>query len=217
MTEITENGIIYSFVNNKWIVGTNSSEHSGNAVPPNQNAPSHLVIPKTIEGHKITEIGAYAFRDHSEIVSVQINAEITQINHHAFSRCFNLYFINIPATVLYLFRHSLTCGISPTDISSISSIIIFESPSKLTFVESYTFANTKQYIIYFCGKTSPKFTEPCFDGVQGVTIYSQNEMVFLGKPTTEVPKLCSYFQSYHITYISKRFSFPYLLMFIFIF
>ena len=59
--QIIQNGIIYSLFTGKWIVGTNDTI-SGNAIPANMAAPSHIIIPRKVENHKIEEIGQRAFR-----------------------------------------------------------------------------------------------------------------------------------------------------------
>ena len=77
------------------MVGDNSTT----AFVENQTRPNVLIIPKKVKGHLIKEIGSLAFREEKQIVSIFIEAELNQINHHAFSRCSYISFVNIPSSV----------------------------------------------------------------------------------------------------------------------
>ena len=190
MTSFIDNGIIYSKINNKWIVGTNSSI-SGNAVPSNQKAPSNLIIPKFVRGHKIFEIGSFAFRDHKEIISVNIYADLTQINHHSFSLCSGISFINIPSSVQYIFNFTLFFGIDNSIQSKIVTTVVFEQDSQLKFIDRYNFCSTKSITIYFCSSTNPTFITPIFQNVNDIIIYTTQSQNVFGKATKKDSNICT--------------------------
>ena len=189
MSQIIENNVIYTKIENNWIVGTNSTI-SGNAILEGKKAPIHLIIPKRVKGHKIQEIGRYAFREHREIVSVRIFAAIKQINHHAFSRCSSIAFISIPSSVEYIFNTSLYFGVDNSVISNIVTTIFFEPESKLKFIDHTNFCNTKYVSIYFCGNTAPEYIPPLFREVTDVLIFTPNGMEIFGKQSKEDPNVC---------------------------
>ena len=48
---------------------------------------TELVIPSTLDGYKVTEIGSYAFRDCSSLTGITIPASVTSIGDDAFCGC----------------------------------------------------------------------------------------------------------------------------------
>ena len=48
---------------------------------------TELVIPSTLDGYKVTEIGSYAFRDCSSLESITIPSSVTSIGDDAFCGC----------------------------------------------------------------------------------------------------------------------------------
>lgn len=59
----------------------------------------NIVIPKTIYGKEVTEIGEYAFSNCTNLKSVEIPNTVIKIGEHAFSNCVNLKNIEIPNTI----------------------------------------------------------------------------------------------------------------------
>ena len=58
-----------------------------------------VVIPETIEGYPVTEIGYYAFYDCTSLTSVAIPNSVTSIGDHAFMSCASLASVTIPNSV----------------------------------------------------------------------------------------------------------------------
>ena len=48
---------------------------------------TELVIPSTLDGYKVTEIGSYAFRDCSSLTGITIPSSVTSIGDDAFCGC----------------------------------------------------------------------------------------------------------------------------------
>ncbi|MDD7292821.1 MAG: leucine-rich repeat domain-containing protein, partial [Clostridiaceae bacterium] len=58
-----------------------------------------VVIPDTLGGYPVTNIGDYAFRDCTSLTSVTIPDSVTSIGRDAFYRCTGLTSITIPDSV----------------------------------------------------------------------------------------------------------------------
>ena len=93
---------------------------------------SELVIPSTIDGYPVTNIGTYAFDDSINLTSVTIPDSVTSIGECAFSGCVSLISITIPKGV--------TCIESGTfvDCASLISITI---PDSVTSIEGHAFSD----------------------------------------------------------------------------
>ena len=60
---------------------------------------TELVIPSTLDGYKVTEIGSYAFRDCSSLTGITIPDGVEYIGDSTFSGCSSLTGITIPSSV----------------------------------------------------------------------------------------------------------------------
>ena len=187
---ILEKGIIYSCHNGIWVVGTNTTT-SGNAIPEGSYAPSILIIPKRIRGHKIEEIGVKAFREHKEITAVNVFADIRQINHHAFSRCSSIAFINIPPSAELIFPCAFFNGVEDGKPSDNSFTIIFEPEAKIKQIFESNFLSTKSINVYYCGSNQPLYNaSTIFSGCQYHEVYTPNGMEIFGETSTQETKVC---------------------------
>ena len=183
---IVEDGIIYTKCNGIWIVGDNkTSAFSKNYIPTNA-----LVIPKKVRGHAIKEIGTQAFREGKEIVSVFIEAELTRINNHAFSRCSCLSFINIPATVTYIDDCALYFGIDDHSITKSTVTILFDASDKEINISSRNFIYCERVIIYYCRSVAPIFHSGVFSNVFDAILYSSNFTQIFGRNATNDSTRC---------------------------
>lgn len=89
-----------------------------------------IEIPSSIDGEKITEIGATAFEDCSNLTKITIPDGVTKIGNDAFNDCSNLTSITIPDSVTSIDDCALKyCG-------KLTSI---ELPSKLTEIANGLF------------------------------------------------------------------------------
>lgn len=59
-----------------------------------------VVIPETISGSTVTEIGAFAFYDNAAVASVTIPDSVVSIGEQAFTNCYNLMEVHLPKTSL---------------------------------------------------------------------------------------------------------------------
>lgn len=60
------------------------------------------IIPQTIEGATVKEIGSKAFQDCSMLKQIQLPDTITRIRHNAFCYCDNLNSVTIPGSVTHM-------------------------------------------------------------------------------------------------------------------
>ena len=93
-----------------------------------------LIIPKTIDGYYVTEIGFAAFENCQNLKSVIIPDSVTSIGDSAFWWCSNLTNIKIPDSVTFI------DGWAFGNCSSLTNITI---PDKVTSIGDLTFYNCK--------------------------------------------------------------------------
>lgn len=60
---------------------------------------SHVTIPTSVNGYRVTSIGNSAFYDNDNLTSVTIPKSVTSIGENAFWNCSNLTSITIPDSV----------------------------------------------------------------------------------------------------------------------
>ena len=94
---------------------------------------SDLTIPSEIQGHKVSEIGSWAFFENcTSLTSVTIPDSVTSIGGSAFYRCTNLTSITIPSSVTSIGRLTFY------NCTSLTSITI---PDGVTSIEYEAFKN----------------------------------------------------------------------------
>lgn len=89
-----------------------------------------LTIPNTIDGHVVTSIGSYAFKDASGLRKITIPNTVTSIGNTAFSNCTGLTNIIIPDSVTSLGSYVFN------GCTGLKSVVISKNLSKLS---SYLF------------------------------------------------------------------------------
>jgi uncharacterized repeat protein (TIGR02543 family) len=110
----------------------------------------------------VTSIGAYAFQNSLNLISVNISNNVNSIGAYAFSNCNNLTFINIPTNQTILEQRifencsKLTSITIPNSVKSIGayafyrcsalSVVEFEEYSQLTSIEQRAFYNCSSLI-----------------------------------------------------------------------
>lgn len=94
-----------------------------------------VVIPAVVEYegriYNVTSIGAFAFRECTELTSVVIPNSVTKINEGSFSFCNMLANVEVPNSVTY---------IGPGAFYYCLSLRSFEIPNSVTFIDGYAFA-----------------------------------------------------------------------------
>ena len=95
--EIWENKILYCFTNNVWFVGDNTTntQTEPSAVKSKTDVEGTLTIPQYVQGHKITQIGYFAFSRCTLLKKVIIQARVDVINARAFSQAYNIEYFYI--------------------------------------------------------------------------------------------------------------------------
>ncbi|MCS5584777.1 MAG: leucine-rich repeat domain-containing protein [Pseudomonadales bacterium] len=96
------------------------------------NASGELLIPDTIEGNTVTEIGSGAFNACASLTSITIPEGVTSIGERAFSNCASLTSITIPAGITI---------ISNSTFSGCTSLASITIPEDVTSVGERAFAN----------------------------------------------------------------------------
>ena len=91
-----------------WIIGTNKSQPH-NAISDVSLLTPSLVIPSTIDGHHIEEIGYAAFWRLSILEEVFISDSIKIIRERAFSDCYNLKSVVIPSSIELIENMGIHC------------------------------------------------------------------------------------------------------------
>lgn len=61
-----------------------------------------LVIPSVLDGHPVTEIGAWAFSPNDRVTSLSIPATVRRIGEYAFARCTQLTSLTIPEGTTFI-------------------------------------------------------------------------------------------------------------------
>lgn len=76
-----------------------------------------VVIPATIDGEPITEIGANAFANNQDISTVVIPEGVEKIGHRAFYQCANLYAVEFPYSLYEFGSETFTaCGLEKVTV-----------------------------------------------------------------------------------------------------
>lgn len=142
-----------------------------------ENPGSTLVIPDTLGGYKVSEIGKEAFVNCTSLTTVTIPYGVETISESAFSGCTNLTYVNIPESVK---------TINTGAFSACRSLPYIELPSSLTYFGKGVFWECNSLkIIYFKGSRSQwnKLVSHYLDGklsfryTEGNTIYTYSPSI----------------------------------------
>ena len=93
---------------------------------------THLIIPDTLEGQPVTQIGQKAFQNNTTIESVTVPEGIHQLNFTAFQGCTQLQSVTLPSTLTILENQVFS------DCSSLTAIYL---PDGITRLGSRCFQN----------------------------------------------------------------------------
>ena len=170
---MTDNFVI-SFINNTWIIGKNNLTSSNpNGIKDISLLGTYLYVPSIINGHRIEEIGCYAFFRCTKRKEVVIETGIKQLNKCSFSDNTNLQLITIPASVEFLGINSIHCynrslALENGNLPSIEYTgkglltVVFLPDSQIGYLNSGCIARKERVIIYYLGRKSPKYSNDPF-------------------------------------------------------
>ena len=94
--------------------------------------PADLVIPATIEGYPVTQIGGWAFEDCSSLTAVTIPDSVTTLGMYAFFRCTGLTEVTIPDGVT---------TIGDSAFSGCTGLTEVTIPDGVTTIGTWAFSN----------------------------------------------------------------------------
>ena len=203
---------------NKLIVGTNKSDHN-NALSQSYS-PTFLRIPSKVNSFHVVEVGQFSFYGVPSITQITIEEGIRQINHYAFYSLINLEIINLPSTVEYLGKYSISACEWDNETPRTSPgtfTVIFQPNSKLKYLDNAAIERKSNAFVYYCGYGNPQFIASPFYQIQNVTIYSFTEFKMNNYETKADYTICPMLQNMkHKTYFSRHFLHFRLISFLFL-
>jgi len=133
---------------------------------------TNVVIPATIEGNKVTEIGARAFYENKSITSVTIPDTVTSIEGTAFQWCEGLKSVTIPNNVINIGEQAFT------ECKSLASITVNTANTAYISDNGVLYNKNKTTLIqYPAGKKETSFTIPNSVTRIAVSAFSQCESI----------------------------------------
>ena len=173
----------YCTVNGVFMVGDNTSTPRNGLFEPN-NCPNLLVIPFSVQGKKVEQIGSLSFYECHQINIIIIEAMITVIHHAAFERSFNLQRVYLPNTleIIYGWGFQMYNG-SSVSASHGSVDFIFEPNSKLRYIGDHAMSYKEHVNIFICDYMNPSFNGNPFASVVNVTFFSPKSFHIYGRNT----------------------------------
>ena len=121
--------------------------------------PSSIVIPASVEyngeNYQVAALTSSAFSGHEELVSVTIQAAISEIAQSAFYGCSNLKTIVLPQSIT---------TIGESAFSGCSSLESFTIPNSVTKIDRNAFANCTSLTYLNLGKGITEISYAAFDG-----------------------------------------------------
>ena len=164
----------YCTKNDVFMVGDNSTNPRNGLVDPSF-CPEIVVIPLSVHGHKVTEIGQYSFYSCPQIKVLIIEARITVINYYAFCRSLNLERVYLPNTLTTIYgwglqMHNVSYGNNVPSNGSVD--IIIEPNSQLSHLGDHSISYKANVNIYICNHIQLSKSGNPFHSVINLTIYS---------------------------------------------
>ena len=156
-----------------------------------QTASGNLTIPATYNGLPITAIGARAFYDCRDLLSVDIPDSVTSIGNGAFSGCVSVVEFIIPervtsiATSAFLNCPSLTSIIIPSSVTSMGDSVFLNCTS-LTRVEiAASITSIGEDVFFMCSNLTTVTIPASVTSIGGYAFYGSNlleKVIYCGTP-----------------------------------
>jgi len=133
-----------------------------------------FVLPSSIDGHKVTEIGEKAFYKIDLLVAVNIPDTVIKINNAAFRGCDNLTSIALGDNLSYI------GGSAFSDCTSLESIVI---PASVTSIGSYVFSgcDNLESVIFEENSQLKSIADYAFAGFHSLSIQIPASVTSMGK------------------------------------
>lgn len=140
--------------------GTLKFDTDKGAITGYTGSPTNVVIPSSIEGVAVTNIGRCAFMDCESLTSITIPNSVTSIGDRAFSQCTSLTSITIPD------------GVTKIDISTFSlckSLTSITIPDSVTSIGVGAFTWCENLTNFTIPKSVTYIGDGAFTGCQSIT------------------------------------------------
>jgi len=116
-----------------------TADFSGVVIKKYKGSATSVVIPATIQGMPVKEIGASAFEKEWKLISVVVPDTVIKIGENAFSNCTNLTRINIPDSITIIKRSTFfSCNLSsitlPSNIKEIQPFAFYSNINLSTII-----------------------------------------------------------------------------------
>jgi len=121
--------------------------------------PAEAVLPDTLDGLPVTQIGSQAFLSNSAVKKIWIPKSVTEIGEKAFSGCTKLQNIFLPEGLV---------RIGAGAFENCTSLSRVDLPEKLQSIESWAFANCKRLTSLFLPSSVKALGEWAFSGCSGL-------------------------------------------------
>ena len=198
----------FCHINGSYMLGDNSSDLK-NGLVDISICPNIVIIPHSVNGTDIKEIGKNAMYDCKNIIELYIFARITQINHAAFRLCSNIIKVYLPNTLEFIFNDAINVYDSKNGLNIVNpgtTEVFFEQNSKLRFLGSHSISYRYTMKLYFCNHVKVTIENDPFAKVNEIKIYSPINFVLknIKSSKTNISSQCIV-QYRNTCIINKRF------------
>ena len=164
----------YCNVNGVFMLG-NGTDYPHNALDNNITGPQTLIVPRSVHGMAVQEIGHRALFQCLNIKKIIIEARITVIRNEGISQMKSLEYISLPNTLTRIEDwgiHFYDPELPNYTPNNGSATIVFEPNSRLSYVGNHGISYKETLNIYFCDPVYPVLDPATFFRVTHLHIYS---------------------------------------------
>ena len=184
---MSQSNFIVRVINGVRMYGTNKTSNYNGVVNWKLIGPK-LVLPSSLDGNKITEVGQYAFCGCNYLKELHISDGIKAIHSHAFAYCPNLTTVIVSPTVEFLYYcafHAYNRSRTEIFTSEGTMTVTFLANSMIKYIDKYAITRKEHIVIIYHGKVAPKYGENPFyrEVILSVKVYSTYLHSFCGLRT----------------------------------